>query len=104
MRTTRHLNLVVLRETDDVRTALEAALAQADATDAPGLRRALEVLHSVVDEGDDALKIRWARQSLEQTGIPAGDTSTRAIKALRTAVPHLGLAEAVELVQLAAKH
>ncbi|MFD0375057.1 hypothetical protein [Streptomyces sp. NPDC127112] len=47
--------------------------------------------------------VRWTRQYLEEAGVPAGDTSARTVKALRQAVPGLGLGEAVALVTLAAE-
>ncbi|MFF7921077.1 hypothetical protein ACFZDP_07890 [Streptomyces mirabilis] len=103
MRSTKHLNLAVLHDLDAARGAIEEALAGADPADAPGLRRALSILEASAHSDDD-LKIRWARQYLAEAGVPAGDTSTHAIRELRRAVPKLGLAEAVELVTLAAKH
>ncbi|WP_306186825.1 hypothetical protein [Streptomyces sp. MK5] len=103
MRTTRHLNLVVLHDLEDVRAAVEEALAHADAAEAPGLRKALSLIEAAA-RSDEDLKIRWARQTLDRAGVAAGDTSTRTIRELRRAAPQLGLAEAVELVTLAAKH
>jgi hypothetical protein len=103
MRTTRHLNLVVLHDLDDARAAVEEALAHADTTEAPGLRKALSLIEAAA-RSDEDLKIRWARQALDRAGVAAGDTSTGAIRELRRAAPQLGLAEAVELVTLAAKH
>jgi hypothetical protein len=99
---THHINLVVLHDVDTVRAAVEQALAHADEAERPGLRRALTIIDEArADDGD--LKVRWARRYLADAGVPAGDTGTGAIRALRQAVPGLGLAEAVELVQLAAR-
>ncbi|MES4888682.1 hypothetical protein [Streptomyces sp. NPDC096012] len=103
MHTTRHLNLVVLHDLDDALAAVKEALAHADAAEAPGLRKALTVIEAAA-RSDEDLKIRWARETLGRAGLTAGDKSVRAIRELRRTAPQLGLAEAVELVTLAAKH
>ncbi|MFD7553858.1 MULTISPECIES: hypothetical protein [unclassified Streptomyces] len=96
------INLVVLHDLDPVRAAIEQAVSTADASEVPGLRRAL----SLLDEhrrGDTDIKVHWARRYLDEAGVPAGDTSVRTIKKLRQAVPGLSLGEAVSLVTLAAE-
>ncbi|MFD0375083.1 hypothetical protein [Streptomyces sp. NPDC127112] len=99
---TNTINLVVLHDLDPARAAIEEAAATADASEAPGLRRALSLLDAH-RHSDTDVKVRWARQYLEEAGVPAGDTSARTVKALRQAVPGLGLGEAVALVTLAAE-
>ncbi|MCL7490014.1 hypothetical protein M8I34_00845 [Streptomyces sp. MCA2] len=99
---TRHLNLVVLHDLSSARAAIEEAAAGADSSEAPGLRQALHIIDTA-SHSDEDIKIQWARQYLEKAQVPAGDTSPQTIKALRQAAPELGLAEAVELVTLAAQ-
>ncbi|WP_329202941.1 MULTISPECIES: hypothetical protein [unclassified Streptomyces] len=99
---THGINLVVLHDLDPVRAAIEQAASTADASEAPGLRRALSLLDEY-RHSDTDIKVRWARQYLDEAGVPAGDTSARTIKKLRQAVPSLGLGEAVALVTLAAE-
>ncbi|MEU7042843.1 hypothetical protein AB0A77_17495 [Streptomyces varsoviensis] len=99
--TTHHINLTVLHDSDVFREALVAAVATADACTEPGLRRALELLDTTTRDDHD-IKVRWARACLRDNGIEPGDTGMRAVKALRSAAPGLGLKDAVKLVELAA--
>ncbi|MGW7822756.1 hypothetical protein ACWGLF_32650 [Streptomyces puniciscabiei] len=89
--------LIVLRETDVVRTAIQRALDTADPAEAPGLRRALALLDATTGTDTDLLRA-WTLQILQDAGVdPTAEVA--AVRALRSAEPALDLQTAVDLVK-----
>ncbi|MEU3571035.1 hypothetical protein AB0E96_21830 [Kitasatospora sp. NPDC036755] len=98
MFSSRETHLVVLRELDVVRTALQEELAAAGPEERPGLERALSVLDGM-GRNEQQLKAKWVNGLLEQTGIDPRTQEVRAVRELRRAVPGLSLVAAVDLVK-----
>ncbi|MFD0279041.1 hypothetical protein ACFVHB_34750 [Kitasatospora sp. NPDC127111] len=98
MFSSKEAHFIVLHDLDEAREALERELAQAEPALAPGLRRAREILAATARGGDEP-KYRWARQALDAAGVDPRAEELKAIRALRQALPGLGLAAAVDLVK-----
>jgi ribosomal protein L7/L12 len=92
----KEAHLVALSDLDEAREAVRQALAGASAAEEPGLRAALGILDGFA--GSDP-RVRWVAQVLGQQGIDPRTHEVAAIKALRDALPGLGLASAAELVR-----
>ncbi|MFJ3231550.1 hypothetical protein [Streptomyces sp. NPDC086787] len=98
MFTKKETHIVVLNELDRARVALQEALHGAEGTpDAPGLRRALEIVDGI-GAGEDP-QVRWVREVLTGRNIDPRESEIHAIKALREAQPGLSLIAAVDLVR-----
>ncbi|CAL9490424.1 hypothetical protein [Streptomyces sp. enrichment culture] len=92
----REAHLVALSDLDEAREAVRQALAGASAAEEPGLRAALSILDRFA--GSDP-RVRWVAQVLGEQGIDPRTHEVAAIKALRDALPGLGLALAAQLVR-----
>jgi hypothetical protein len=90
-------HLVVLRDLDDARAAVEEALTQASEEEAPGLRRALAIIDSTAPNTD--LPLRWASRAIDAAGVDPSTHEVHAVRAVRKALPGLGLADAARLVR-----
>ncbi|MFD9511209.1 hypothetical protein [Streptomyces mirabilis] len=82
-----------------IKESLQEALNSADETDRPGLRRALAILDRFLSSDGPATE-DWARRTLAVAGIDPKRKEMKAIQALRSARPDLGLKEATTLVRL----
>ncbi|MBA0053566.1 hypothetical protein E0L36_22610 [Streptomyces sp. AJS327] len=91
----KEAHLIPLNDLDDARDAVRAALAEASEEEAPGLRRAVEILESF--EAQDP-QVRWTLETLEQANVDVVKQEVHAIAAVRKALPGVGLATAKELV------
>ncbi|MFJ3308516.1 hypothetical protein ACIPSA_36840 [Streptomyces sp. NPDC086549] len=97
MFTKKETHFVVLNDLDKARAALQEALGKAERDEAPGLRRALEIVDGIGAGGDP--RVRWAREVLAGQGIDPRAREVHAVKALREALPGLSLVAAVDLVR-----
>ncbi|MBC9719553.1 hypothetical protein H9Y04_44395 [Streptomyces sp. TRM66268-LWL] len=90
--------ILVLHDLDTVKEELTAALETADPQHRTGLEEALRIVdrHSAVS--DDERTREWARRLIRDAGIDAARDQVRAVKAVRDAVPGLGLIAANSLV------
>ncbi|MFH8370868.1 hypothetical protein [Streptomyces sp. NPDC018031] len=91
------LNVLVLRDADELGHTLRQALAAADEAERPGLERALALIgeHSALSDAD--LRVRWVRRALTGSGVDEQTDQVSVVRALRKAEPALGLASAVRL-------
>jgi hypothetical protein len=96
-------HVVVLSDRDSVRTALSAALKDSPAVDAPGLRRALQVVDSLASDPDE-VRARWVIDLLEAANVDVLTHEVSAVRVLRQRVPGLGLAAATSLAAEAKRH
>jgi hypothetical protein len=94
--------LIALSDRDTYLGVLRGALDTADATDRPGLERALALVETADAPDPAGLRGRWALDRIEAAGVEARPDSIVAIKALRKAEPGLSLAQAVALSKEAA--
>lgn len=97
MFTRKQTHLVVLNDLDKAHTALQEALETAGHEEAPGLRRALDIVESIAATGDP--RLCWAREVLAAKGIDPREKEVHAVKALREEVPGMQLVAAVQLVR-----
>ncbi|WP_333736251.1 hypothetical protein [Streptomyces sp. IBSBF 2806] len=81
-----------------IREALQEALNDADETDRPGLQRALGILDRFLSSDGPATE-DWAKRTLAVAGIDPSKKEVKAIQALRSARPDLGLKEATNIVR-----
>lgn len=93
-------HVVVLSDLEDAREAIRRAADGADPEEAPGLRRALELIDEVASAGVDP-RARWVRGVLDAAGVDADAEEVRAVRAVRNKLPGLSLSGAVELVRAA---
>ncbi|MEC4018885.1 hypothetical protein [Streptomyces sp. H27-D2] len=91
--------LVVLRDADEIRDAVQRALVTADADERPGLERAAAVIAEEHARTDAELRVRWARRTLADGGVDAQDGHVAAVRAMRLAVPGMSLLVANQLVK-----
>lgn len=101
----RETAVVVVRDSQEILTALEQALETASEEERPGLERAVAVATEAAETvvGNEArMRVRWTRRRLEAVGFDGPLDSVRAVKALREAEPSLSLRSAVELTREAA--
>lgn len=91
------LNVLVLRDADELGHTLRQALAAADEAERPGLERALALIgeHRALSDAD--LRVRWVRRALAGSGVGEESDQVTVVRALRKAEPDLGLATAVRL-------
>ncbi|MFD5354685.1 hypothetical protein [Streptomyces sp. NPDC058657] len=94
--------LITLSDREGFLGALRTALDAADATDRPGLERALAVVETTPTPDPAVLRGRWALERIEAAGVEARPDSVKAVKALRDAEPGLSLLQAVNLTKEAA--
>lgn len=102
MFSSKEAHLVVLRDLAPAVAAVQQALSDAEPALVPGLQRALEVLTASTPSETD-LTYEWTRQKLSAAGVDPRTDEIKAVRALRQALPGLGLAAAVELVAQAAQ-
>ena len=93
----REAHLVVLRDSAATREALQSALSDANAEEAPGLRRALAILDDTREAEDP--RRQWTRQILDEAGLDPKSQSVHAVREVRKALPGLSLSAAVSLVK-----
>ncbi|MET7639379.1 hypothetical protein [Streptomyces sp. NPDC005438] len=97
-------SVLVVREAEWLEEALTRALASADEAERPGLERAVELVARERDRADGEVTARWVRERLRDSGADPRTRPVQAIKALREAVPGLGLLSAKEMVEEAARY
>ncbi|WP_336605623.1 hypothetical protein [Streptomyces sp. BA2] len=95
--------IVVLHDLEDVRSEINAALETASDNRRPGLQAALDILNRHATATDDQRIRQWVRRTLSEAGVEP-DEHVRAVKALRDAVPGLGLIAANDLVKSTLPH
>ncbi|MEU2952792.1 hypothetical protein AB0M94_18235 [Streptomyces xanthochromogenes] len=96
----KELSVLVLRDADDIATALRSALADAGEAERPGLQAALAIAEEAAAVPERELRGRWVREQRASVGYTgADDESVRAVKALRDAQPGLSLLAAVQLTR-----
>ncbi len=98
------LNVLVLRDTDVTVHALREALAAATPEARPGLERAVALAEQAAAVPDGELRARWVHERLADAGYDGAVDSVHGVRALREAVPGLGLRQAVQLTKEAAAH
>lgn len=96
--------IVVLHDLEDVRLEINVALEAASESQRPGLQAALDILNRCATATDDQLVREWVRRTVSEAGVEIGEDHVRAVKALRDAVPGLGLISANDLVKSALLH
>lgn len=94
--------VLLLRESQDISSALRLALETASDAERPGLERALALVAEAAAVPDAELRGRWARRRMAASGYSGPWDSVAAVKALRQAEPGLGLLQAVNLSKDAA--
>ncbi|MFK8846529.1 hypothetical protein [Streptomyces sp. Ac-502] len=82
-----------------VRDAIQSALNDADEAERPGLRRALDIVNEFTPADGSPATEEWARKALAVAGVDPRVKEIKAIQALRTARPSLGMKEATALVR-----
>ncbi|WP_328872378.1 hypothetical protein OHT76_20965 [Streptomyces sp. NBC_00287] len=92
----KEAHLIALSDLDEAREAVRQALAGASAVEEPGLRAALGILDGF---GGSDPRVRWVVRVLGEQGIDPRTHEVAAIKAVREALPGLGLAPAAALVK-----
>lgn len=100
----KHNFVLLLRDADVVRAALQQALAEATPEERPGLERAAALVESTAAATEGELRARWVRSRLADVGFTGDITSVAAVRALRKAEPKLSLAAAVQLRGEAVAH
>ena len=100
----KHNFVLLLRDADVVRAALQQALAEATPEERPGLERAAALVESTAAATEAELRARWVRSRLAEVGFTGDITSVAAVRALRKAEPKLSLAAAVQLQREAVAH
>ncbi|MFC0601393.1 hypothetical protein [Streptomyces palmae] len=91
------LNVLVLRDAEELALAFRQALATADDAERPGLERAVALVDEQIALSDADLRVRWTRRALAGSGVDESTDRISVIRALRKAEPDLGLATAVRL-------
>ena len=84
---------------EPVRNAIQDALNNADETERPGLRRALDIVDEFVSADRSPATEEWARKALAVAGVDPKAKEIKAVQALRAARPGLGIKEATALVR-----
>ncbi|TVL88149.1 hypothetical protein LRS74_20145 [Streptomyces sp. LX-29] len=92
------LNVLVLRDGEELDATLRQALATADDAERPGLERAVALIAEQRALSDAELRVRWVRRALAGSGVDDHTDQVTAVRALRKAEPQLGLSTAVLLV------
>ncbi|WP_369204505.1 hypothetical protein [Streptomyces sp. PU-14G] len=93
--------IVVLHDVESVRTEIAAALRTADPQHRAGLEEALRLVDRYAEVTDEERTREWVRRVVEDAGVDLDSHHVRAVKALREAVPGLGLVDANNLVNSA---
>ncbi|MEU1134376.1 hypothetical protein ABZ383_31720 [Streptomyces sp. NPDC005900] len=96
--------IVVLHDLEDVRSEINATLETACENQRPGLQAALDILNRRATATDDQRVREWVRRTVSEAGVEIDEDHVRAVKALRDAVPGLGLIAANDLVKSALPH
>ncbi|MEV1024501.1 hypothetical protein [Streptomyces sp. NPDC050264] len=99
----RELNVLVLRDSNRLADAVEAALRTAPDTERPGLERAAALIAEAAARSDAELRGDWVRARLAAAGQDLPADSVQAIRLLRQAEPSLSLYAAVRLAKAAAE-
>ncbi|MFJ8228899.1 hypothetical protein ACIQ9E_02905 [Streptomyces sp. NPDC094448] len=99
MATKRTPPVVVLHDVDAVHADLLAALETDDPSLRPGLQEALRRVEQHRLPTDRQRTAEWVRRTLRDADIDPARDQVRAVKALREAVPGLGLIAANDLVR-----
>ncbi|MET8828463.1 hypothetical protein ABZX40_22825 [Streptomyces sp. NPDC004610] len=89
---------LVLHDLDAVKAEITTALATADDTQRPGLEAAARIVDRHLTHSDAQRTQDWVRRFVQDTGIDVEREPVKAVKALREAVPGLGLIAANDLV------
>ncbi|MEV7289717.1 hypothetical protein AB0O01_35075 [Streptomyces sp. NPDC093252] len=89
---------LVLHDLDAVKAEITEALATADETRRPGLEAAARIVDRHLTHSDEQRTRDWVRRFVQDSGLDAERDQVRAVKALREAVPGLGLIAANDLV------
>ncbi|GAA2327214.1 hypothetical protein OKJ48_40430 [Streptomyces kunmingensis] len=101
-KSSRELNVLVLRDTDRVADAVQEALRTAPDAERAGLERAAALIAEAAARSDAELRGDWVRAHLTAAGHDGPADSVQAIKLLRQAEPTLSLYAAVRLAKDAA--
>jgi hypothetical protein len=83
---------------DALLAVLTEALNEASEVEAPGLRRAVDLVREL-DPTGAPLRVSWAGEVLSRAGVDPQRQQTAAVRELRRAAPDLNLAAAVELAR-----
>ncbi|MFJ5675241.1 hypothetical protein [Streptomyces sp. NPDC093097] len=84
---------------EPVRSAIQDALNDANESEHPGLRRALDIVDEFASTDRSAATEEWARKALAVAGVDPKAKEIKAVQALRAARPSLGMKEATALVR-----
>ncbi|AZK97476.1 MULTISPECIES: hypothetical protein [Streptomyces] len=95
--------VVLLHDVDAVRADLVTALESADPSLRPGLEEALRIAERHGALTDEQRTGEWVRRTLRAADTDPAADHVRAVKALREAVPGLGLIAANGLVKAAGR-
>ncbi|MFE9448698.1 hypothetical protein [Streptomyces sp. NPDC006739] len=79
--------------------AIQDALNNADDTERPGLRKALDIVDEFASADRSPATEEWARKALAVAGVDPSTKEIKAVQALRAARPSLGIKEATALVR-----
>ncbi|WP_431044039.1 hypothetical protein ACQUSR_20500 [Streptomyces sp. P1-3] len=91
------LNVLVLRDAEELGHVLRRALATADEVERPGLERAVALVNEQAALTEAELRVRWVRRALAGSGVDEQTDQVSVVRALRKAEPELGVAAAVRL-------
>ncbi|GAA2721955.1 MULTISPECIES: hypothetical protein [Streptomyces] len=95
--------VIVLRDSQAVAEAIEAALAAAGPEERPGLERAAGLVARHAARPEREVRAEWTRGILGAAGVDPRTHEVHAVRALRKAEPGLSLKAAVVLVREAAE-
>ncbi|MFJ8820206.1 hypothetical protein ACIREE_00325 [Streptomyces sp. NPDC102467] len=98
-KSSRELNVLVLRDSNRLADAVEAALQAASDAERPGLERAAALIAEAAARSEAELRGDWVRARLAAAGHEGPADSVQAIKLLRQAEPGLSLYAAVRLAK-----
>ncbi|MEU6391410.1 hypothetical protein [Streptomyces sp. NPDC046939] len=98
-KSSRELNVLVLRDADRIADAVRAALDTATDAERPGLERAAALIAEAGARSDAELRGEWVRARLAAADHDGPADSVQAIKILRQAEPSLSLYAAVRLAK-----
>ncbi|WP_394437256.1 hypothetical protein [Streptomyces sp. SGAir0957] len=99
MKSSRELNVLVLRDADRIADTVRAAIEAASEAERPGLERAAALIAEAAARSDAELRRDWVRARLAEAGYDGPADSVQAIKILRQAEPSLSLYAAVRLAK-----
>ncbi|GAA2143235.1 hypothetical protein GCM10009760_29320 [Kitasatospora kazusensis] len=93
------VNVVVIREADEVQAILRQALETADPSARVGLGAAICAVAGSAELSDGDLRRRWVRRALGDAGVEPGCDLSDAVRELRRVAPALSAAAAYQLVK-----